>query len=104
MSDEVLCHLCCELMPAPGLEEHLTTAHGEATADAHGEEANVDGHGGEATTDAHGGGANTDAHGGEANADAHGEKLKGKELTTNTEITADLGKGDDYGGSWLGGF
>ena len=39
MSDEVLCHLCCEVMPAPGLENHLATAHGEESADAGGGEA-----------------------------------------------------------------
>lgn len=86
MGDELLCHLCCELMPAPGLEQHLATAHGdgEATADTCGE----------GTADAHGEAA-TDADGeiaADGNAAADGDELKGKELSTSM---AALGKGDN---------
>ena len=70
MDDEVLCHLCCELMPAPGLEQHLATAHGEAAADTCGE----------GTAD--GGGETTPNANGEATTDAYRDELKGKELTT----------------------
>jgi len=75
MGDEVLCHLCCELMPAPGLEHHLATAHGEeATADTCGE----------GTADARG----------ETTLNAYGDELKGMERTTNMAMAAALGKGD----------
>ena len=80
MGDEVLCHLCCELMPAPGLEHHLASAHGEADTCG---EVNADG-GGETTPNADG----------EATRDACGVELKGKELTTNMAMAAALGKGD----------
>ena len=82
MGDEVLCHLCCELMPAPGLEHHLATAHGEATADAC-EEGTADTCG-EGTADG----------GGETTPNADGDELEGMELTTNMAMAAALGKGD----------
>ena len=28
-SDQVLCHLCCELMSSPDLEKHIAAAHGD---------------------------------------------------------------------------
>ena len=82
MDDEVLCHLCCELMPAPGLEQHLATAHGEAAADTCGE----------GTAD--GGGETTPNANGEATTNAYRGELKGKELTTMA-MAAALGKGDN---------
>jgi len=78
MGDEVLCHFCCDLMPAPGLEQHLASVHGESTTEVPGE----------GTADARGD-ATASAHG-EATTDTHGDELKGKELTT----AAALGEGD----------
>ena len=56
-------------MPAPGLEQHLASVHGESTTEAPGE----------GTADARGD-ATASAHG-EATTDTHGDELKGKEHT-----------------------
>ena len=93
MDDEVLCHLCCELMPAPGLDQHLAIAHGEATADAHGEAFT-----GEGIADACAADTREDAIANEhreASADALGDELNGKDLATNMEISSALGDGDN---------
>ena len=82
MGDEVLCHFCCDLMPAPGLEQHLASVHGESTTEVPGE----------GTADARG--ETTLNADGEATRDAYGDELKGMERTTNMAMAAALGKGD----------